>query len=45
MVETIGAYFICGLFALMILTLLFCEFYELIKFVWSKLKNGTRKRI
>ena len=43
--EAIGVYFICGLFALLILTLLFCEFWELIKFLWSKLKNGTRKRI
>ena len=43
--EVIAVYFICGFFALLILTLLFCEFHDLIKFVWSKLKNGTRKRV
>jgi hypothetical protein len=45
MIERIGVYIVCGLFALMILILIVCEVHDLIKFIWSKLKNGIRKRV
>ena len=45
MLETIAVYTVIGLLALMILVLIVCEFHDLIKFIWSKLKNGIRKRV
>jgi len=45
MIERIGVYFVCGLVALMILIMIVCELHDLFKFIWSKLKNGTRKRV
>ena len=45
MIERIGVYIVCGLFALMILILIVCEFHDVIKFIWSKLKHGKRSRL